>query len=239
MTSQIPSVGFNTPPPPSTVATAMTSAVAPPHQDIKVEAATDGRSVPVDEAGRRYTRLLDAQDTRLSLLQETRDRDNELSATAREVERVAGKVAAVVKMYPPYPSGSRERMDLINQITGLRKQIEALEVPAKPETQARSALEELGKTIADANEAVAGEVDDPGEGAYSDEVLSVLLVKMASAGAEIAHMRTGMWDDVVERIQPNEVSAADRTAEATSQELSGVTIQLVSSSLGGRLGLIV
>jgi len=217
----------------------MAPAPALPRKDPEVGSANDGRSAPVDEAGRRYTRLLDAQDNRWSTVRDARERDAELSATARDIERVADNISAVVKMYPPYPSGSQERMDLLNQVTGLRKQIEALEVPPNADADTRSALEELDRAIADASDATAADVEPPGTSGFSDEVLTKLLDKMISADAEIARMRTGMWDDVVERVQPYEIRAADRTAEATSQELAGVATPLLSSSLGDRLGMIV
>lgn len=43
--------------------------------------------------------------------------------------RMEDGLQAIVKQYPPYPAESRERMELLNSIAGLRKQIDALTFP--------------------------------------------------------------------------------------------------------------
>lgn len=69
-----------------------------------------------------------------------KDDSAQAAKSVREAEKTLGKVGSllnemrqsvqVVKNYPPFPPGNEARVDYINSIEGLRKQLEALVVPS-------------------------------------------------------------------------------------------------------------
>jgi hypothetical protein len=65
-----------------------------------------------------------------------------LSADIRSAEAAVGaikqRLEQIIKQYPPYPPDNPERVLLLNQVNGLRKQVESLEFPA-PEQNAGAA----------------------------------------------------------------------------------------------------
>lgn len=55
--------------------------------------------------------------------------DGAMRAIGQKLEQMQDTLRQVVKQYPPYPLESRERMELLNSLPGLRKQIDALTMP--------------------------------------------------------------------------------------------------------------
>jgi len=55
--------------------------------------------------------------------------DQALADINEELKKAKEDLTRIVKMYPPYPQGSKERAKLLSSYLGLRKQIEKLTVP--------------------------------------------------------------------------------------------------------------
>jgi hypothetical protein len=113
----------------------------------------------------------------------------------------------IVKRYPPYGNGAPERIDLINQVTGLRKQLEALTFP--PEAAEAEALVKALPTVGQEDQKLQQ---------VPDEELAALLDKVVAAREEIAIVRESMWADIV--TGPDEEQAAIELAGETGAQIA-------------------
>lgn len=79
----------------------------------------------------RYADALAGQDVRAAQSLGVRDADRRLELVGFALEQAEAGLQGIVKHYPPYAKDHPERIDLLNQISGLRKQIEALTIPSQ------------------------------------------------------------------------------------------------------------
>lgn len=116
--------------------------------------------------GFSVSRLQQFNDEFGSVLKSVRIADQALQQTEANVEQMKSEVQAILKMYPPYPPGSEERVEMLKRYAGLREEIEELTLPKDPlakEIVAESGVSvpgELGVTASDeALVAAQGELD--------------------------------------------------------------------------------
>ncbi len=86
-------------------------------QEVRVQA---GKSV--------FPALASQKDDAVQVAKSVRDADKAIARVDNLLNEMRQKVQ-VVKNYPPFPPGNQERVDFINSIEGLRKQLEAMSVP--------------------------------------------------------------------------------------------------------------
>ncbi len=61
--------------------------------------------------------------------------DQAMAEIGTNVEQMESEIQMFVKQYPPYPQGSKERSELLNNFAALRKQIDRLTFPPDPFAQ--------------------------------------------------------------------------------------------------------
>lgn len=171
----------------------------------------------------------------------------EVSDTVEESDKLLGKVeknlGEIVKMYPPYPIDSPQRVSLLNDISGLRKQIEALTFPPSDTVDAVGRL--LGTqtdttgstkdadTKLDALAAIKDQMwDIPAldPKAASDAEVSKALDQVKATKASLEDLKNGMWDDVVNFVKQAQSPEAQN-------EAAGVRGQLADLGNLGNLGI--
>lgn len=109
-----------------------TSGVEPQARNELPPASPTGGSSPSGLAAGPQVRHAEAL-SRLDAEHRVADLVKHTDAALREIGQKLGEMRdtlrQVVKQYPPYPQESRERMEFLNSLSGLRKQIDALTFP--------------------------------------------------------------------------------------------------------------
>lgn len=167
-----------------------------------------------------------------------REIDHAASKAEELLNKVDNKLGEIVKMYPPYPIDNPQRISLLNDIGGLRKQVDALTFPPSDAVDALQKL--LNPEMIESGEDVdldfgsksVEEVKtrlwdipllDPTK-ATDEEVVDVLS-QIRELKSSIEDLQAGMWKDVV-----SFVKKADSTESAS--KATGVREQI--ADLGGR-----
>lgn len=147
------------------------------------------------------------------------------------------KLGQIVKMYPPYPIDSPERILLLNDLGGLRKQIDALTFPPP------AAVDELGQLVGDSkgNGAEGGdvslasdavklvkdrlwEIPELDSSKASDAEVSNVLNQVKALKSSLDDLQAGMWKDVVAFVkQADSLESKNEATGVRAQmaELSG------------------
>lgn len=174
----------------------------------------------------QYANALAGQVQRADQSQDVRDAGRRLDLVGIALEQAEVKLQGIVKHYPPYAKDHPERIDLLNQISGLRKQIEALSIPPQKDSGAKGpALNGLPGF---------GELDPY---AASDVEVAATLGQVKNARSGLVGRHAGLWADVVdkaaEQSEQNAVISARQGMAHLAQSTKSITLsQDVIASLG-------
>jgi len=174
-----------------------------------------GSGVP-DVRRSEYAAAQSERDARNQLAQATRDEADRLARLETGLAGMKAGLEAIVKHYPPYLADSPERVKLLNQVSGLRKEIEALDV-------SRGGDAGSGRVTADKNptDALPGLDKLPGD-VISDEELTQYLDKVDSSQAKVAEARQKMWADLQAFVgNESDAQAVARSGESSSALAQG------------------
>lgn len=161
----------------------------------------------------------------------------EVGDTVEQSGELLGKVeknlGEIVKMYPPYPIDSPQRVSLLNDISGLRKQIEALTFPPSDAVDAvgrlignqkdASGKEGEAATKLDALAAIKDQMwDIPAldPKAASDEEVSKVLDQVKATKSSLEDLKNGMWEDVVSFVKQAQSPEAQNEAAGIRDKLA-------------------
>lgn len=182
---------------------------------------SDGQAQASESASVRqpgFARAQASQDARFEDAARLRPNDKLLASAEEGLAAMKSGLEAVVKRYPPYPSNSPERLAVLNDVVGLRKQVEALLVPADPAkaTEAGGGVDnERKQFLRDLMGLQEWPVDN-----ISDDELAKLLGQVEDGLASVSKAREAMWADVVERASEAEVVEAERLGQDSGRELA-------------------
>lgn len=173
-----------------------------------------------DEAGLRqveFARALDTRDARYEEVLKVRTEDKQFVSAEEKLSAMKAGIESIVKRYPPYPSNSPERQALLNDVVGLRKQIEALTVPAENKGSAEEVKADIERKqyLRELMGLQEWPVDN-----ISDEELAALLGQTEQAASAVAGAREAMWADVVDRVSPEDVAAAASLGQDSGEALA-------------------
>lgn len=107
---------------------AMTTAGSAPRGESQAGVSSPSQSVHVN--GAKFARL---QESKVVVQQQAisaRERIARAEEKQQLMREMRDNLNTIVKNYPPFPPGSEEREHLLNLVTGLRKQIEAVTFPS-------------------------------------------------------------------------------------------------------------
>lgn len=189
--------------------------VAARTQQAEKAGDVEGGRVGGNEVRRtEYAVAQSERDARNQLAVETRDKTERLARVEEGLAAMKEGLDAVVKRYPPFPKDNPERIDLINQVNGLKKQIEALAVPAEVSAgQDAAATKELAPDATPGLAELIGLEDFPGD-LVTDEELATILATVESSQAKVAEAREKMWADIQAFVE----SEDDKQVDARSSE---------------------
>ncbi|MDP2431753.1 MAG: hypothetical protein Q8O33_06955 [Pseudomonadota bacterium] len=182
-----------------------------------------------------YAQLRARQDVLNKAASVVREVSDTVEKASQLLDKIENNIGEIVKMYPPYPIDSPQRISLLNNIDGLRKQIDDLTFPP-PESV--DAVERLLGNQADA-------VDKEGKGAARQDVLAVVKEQMwdiptldprAASDAEVSKaldqvkamkssledLKEGMWNDVVSFVKQAQSPEAQNEAVGVREQLADI-----------------
>lgn len=182
-------------------------------------------------------------------LQTKQDVLNSASATLRELGgtlKDAGKLlgemeqdlSKVVKIYPPYPKDNPERISMLNNISGLKRQIDELTFPppaelqalagvfgkadAKPGEPADSASDTAVDAVATAREKM-WDIPTLDPKAAEDDELKSALETIQKAQSLLEEVQVGMWQDVVEFVREADTAETEQAGAGVREQLGKLT----------------
>lgn len=154
------------------------------------------------------------------------------------IEAIRGRLGGIektlvqiVKQYPPYPLDNPQRVLMLNQVQGLRKELDALTVPAPyrfPSEQVKLPQTEAGPLptpVVVAREYVALPSLDPQKA--SDEEVASALEQIQALHKNIEQAAERMWQDVVGfvgKADPSQAEDQSRSVRGYLAGTPGVTI---------------
>ncbi|HSI94504.1 MAG: hypothetical protein ACAH09_10930 [Methylophilaceae bacterium] len=104
------------------------SPVVPAVQGQRSGLAEEQETVSINSTAESFAALADDKETAAQVAKSIRDAGKSLDQAENLLNGMASLVGAV-KNYPPFPAGNEERMQYINSIDGLRKEMQSLVVP--------------------------------------------------------------------------------------------------------------
>lgn len=162
------------------------------------------------------------QDGRFSQAGDARKNGQALGDAEDILAQAEKALGGIVKHYPPYLIDSAERIAQLNQIAGLRKQIEALDFPPSTPPETGERIPVFGKLLSVTEE-------PPAE--IPDEALAALLEEVEVARAEVNTLRDEMWSDLFVGDARSDERVAVAQADASRTALAGIELPLSAAPL--------
>lgn len=210
--------------------------------------ARDKQDEPSTQVAGSFAQLRVQQDASNKAASVVREVGNAVEQTSQLLEKIESKLGEIVKMYPPYPIDNPQRIELLNNIGGLRKQIDALTFPPPDAVQAARRL--LGTeadpadkkgdatVITDAVAVVKDQMwDIPALDplAASDEQVSKLLEQVKAKKSSLEDLQAGMWQDVVSFVKVADSPEARNEAAGVREKIA----DLGNRGIGGNARQLV
>jgi DNA-binding FrmR family transcriptional regulator len=177
-----------------------------------------------------------------------RQLDDAVESAGQLLGKAEDKLGQIVKMYPPYPIDSPERVLLLNDLGGLRKQIDALTFPP-PE-----AVDELGQFVGDrANIGIAAsnksldsdaiqrvkdllwDIPELNSSTASDEDVGEVLNQVKALKSSLDDLQTGMWKDVVAFVKQADCPVSKNEATGVREQIA----ELIGRGIGNNATQLV
>lgn len=163
---------------------------------------------------------LAAGDRRFDETVRAREGDALLIRADKALADLQTALEVIVKRYPPYGPDSPERVDLLNQVTGLRKQLESLAF--LPEVGAFAArVHNLGE---EAPVAESGPL-------IADQALAALLDKVVANRAELSQQREKIWAGLPSPVLTSEADAALAAVGRAGERLASLGVSLICGKM--------
>jgi hypothetical protein len=162
------------------------------------------------------------QEQRLAQAGDARQTQMALADTEAILAQAEAALGGIVKHYPPYLQDSSERIDLLNQVSGLKKQIEALNFPPRSTAEAEAFAPVFEKILGLAE-------DQPAD--VSDEALAGLLQEVEAARIKVNERQTEMWSDLFVQDAPQTEQAAITQTMTGRHDIAGTHLSISRSSV--------
>jgi len=201
-------------------------------KEVSDDVSREKQAISASQVVGAYAQLRDRQEALNSAASLVREVGNTADKASQLLIMMESELGEVVKMYPPYPVDSPERVQLLNNFGGLRKQIESLTFPPA------ESLDAVGRLLSDQ---VGGKSDENVDA--SQVVKNAALVKepmwdipaldsMTASDADVREtldqvkstkfvledLQKELWKDVVDFVKQLDISVAENnSAEIRSQ----------------------
>jgi|GEM_PF-1658477 len=204
----------------------------------RVDGPQDKQLATSTQLAGSYAQLRGRQDMlnkAASVMREISDRVEQNNQLQDKMESELGEI---LKIYPPYPIDSPERISLLNNIDSLRKQVDALTYPPPEEVDAALSLigskQDAAKQGGDVSVGLSFIVAAKGHNSdfpalkpesASDEEVGKALEQVKATQSSLREFKMGMWQDVVSFVK-------QAVTFEVQNEASDVREQI--ANLGGR-----
>lgn len=134
--------------------------------------------------------------------------DQAMDEIGANIEQMESEIQMFVKQYPPYPPGSEERSELLNQFAALRKEIDRLSFP--PDPVAQGIIGNTGKGEKNLHQAIRRQPVHTGEQGLnlpelppdaSDKAIADMQVTLGNARKMVNDRRGQLADDIIKVIR--------------------------------------
>jgi hypothetical protein len=162
-----------------------------------------------------------------------REIDQVASKSEELLDKIDDKLGEIVKMYPPYPIDSPQRVSLLNEIGGLRKQVDALSFPPS------DVVDTLQKLL-NPQEIRSEEETDFSFGFKSveeiktklwdiplldssdatDQEIASVLKQIREVKSSIEDLQAGMWRDVVSFVKKADSPESENKATGVREQIA-------------------
>jgi hypothetical protein len=180
-----------------------------------------------------FAQLRVRQDLLLKSASLIREIDQVTGKAEELLDKIDNKLGEIVKMYPPYPIDSPQRVSFLNDIGGLRKQIDALTFPpadAVDDLQKLLSPQKIGFEEAvdlsfssDAVEDVKTRLwDIPWleQNSVTDEEVVSVLNQIRELKSSIDDLQAGMWKDVVSFVKKADSPESENKATGVREQIA-------------------
>jgi len=173
-----------------------------------------------------------------------RETDNTIDYASQLLGKIEDKLGEIVKMFPPYPIDSPQRISLLNNIGGLRKQIDSLThlseggsdalsnlVGAKinsTRSDSGSAVSVNGTSVASISEEVISLLKNPSDkyslepSSASDEEVEKAFAQIKDVQFALRELQGKMWQDVVNYVNQSNSSEAENNTSSFREQMANM-----------------
>lgn len=197
----------------------------PPVKSAVEQAPQQAAAVNIDAKGKSYAEMLGTK----AALNETSNAVRQANQALDQVDAVLTKIqekVSSVKNYPPFPEGNEERVQYLNSIDGLRKELQAMTIP--PVSEAFPPVfypQEAKFPPLDAKFPSDAAVLAFGEAAFG-------LQQQADTAREVlkAQMEKSQAEAIPQLPRPVEESAVPAISASVGTQLAGVRLPIAGNS---------
>lgn len=213
-------------------------------QETAGEVSRDKQTTSAAQVAGAYAQFRNRQEILSSAASVVREVSSTADKAGQLLDKMESDLGAVVKMYPPYPVDSPERVQLLNNFGGLRKQIEALTFP--PEDALKAVGRLLGSQVsgnadsASETEKVASlvkepmwDIPTPDPLAASDAEVAKSLDQVKAMKSVLEDLQAGMWKDVISFVKQVEPSAAENGSAEVRNQLADLSADRNAKGVNG------
>lgn len=218
---------------------ALTSAGAVPRMNASPQEQLQVPAGQTDRPGFSsfYAQLQTSNDARGEAAQQLRQAQSGLQQADELLTEIKNRLVQIVKQYPPFAQDSPQRIAYLNAITGLRKQLDALEFPPEREDN------NITPPGVDWQQLLPPQATLPARGdlaipdldprmASDQEVSSALDAAMKALGT-VNEIKGQMWQDVVHYLgEANLGQIADYKARSQAEEVRGYVAAYPTRGIG-------
>ncbi len=160
------------------------------------------------------------------------------------LSQIKERLVHIVKQYPPFASDDPQRLAYLNAITGLRKQLDALEFPPEQSTTEVASQGKGNGVELPTLPANPLKQDTPIPGldtaSASDEEVQSALQAIRQMQDKVHEAQGKLWQDVVDFVGgPNPGQDAESNAQAQAGEIRGYVASDSSKGMGLSLSAIL
>jgi hypothetical protein len=161
-----------------------------------------GLNVNTQQVSVLFAELSGRQDEMKTAALLIRQADTTLENAGSLLGQIEEKLGEIVKMFPPYPIDNPQRIELLNDIDGLRKQVDALTYPPKKDTEVISNL--IGTKLNESgNDKINGDniVDFAVYSSNGEDVLDSIKEQLGGLALEPTSARDAEVDKAFEQVK--------------------------------------
>ncbi len=237
MVTDISGAGSNYPVVGQTVSTGAQHVVeASGARSLSVSTGVDASQTPPEtRVAGMFAKLQARQDAFTQAASVVRGVGDSANQAGQLLDKMEQGLGEIVKMYPPYPIDSPQRVTLLNAVSGLRKQIDELTFP--PPEKLKNVERLLGQQkdgngkdgsvpapqdVASVVKGAMWDLSTLDPRSASDAEVSKALDQVNSLKVALKDVSAGMWNDVASFVKQADSPDSQKQGAGTREQLAGL-----------------